>query len=383
MSTAHILVMADTPEAAAHLTEVLLPRAGYTATAIDALSPTRHADAVLVDVSHLRAAPLAGLEAQRNAGNQAPALLCAPRLTGEMAAEVFTLNIRDFVSKPVSDSELLDRLAKLIQRIRREQERTELEEHLEAAQRALQRRIDEMNALSRIGRALTVLDDTELILSRIVEAAMYLVRADECVLYLRDRASGELELRAHRGIAPEKVSPLWHPSADSLIVSMMQSAMAVGRHDEDGVKVTTGYFVPAAAGAPIVVGQRVIGALTTHWRTERDVSSADLAALTNLSDYAGMALDRVDAADDAERRVDEALATARLVRAHAQSFAGPIDGIASNVEALLDGEFGPLSDAQLGAVSRIRLGAARLSETARLIDEMFEEIESEAPASAS
>ena len=113
------------------------------------------------------------------------------------------------------------------------------------------------------------------------------------------------------------------------------------------------------------------------------MGSADLAALTNLGDYAGMALDRVDAAEDAERRVDEALATARLVRAHAQSFAGPIDGIASNVEALLDGEFGPLSDAQLGAVSRIRLGAARLSETARLIDEMFEEIESEAPASAS
>lgn len=380
--TVRVLVISDAPETSERLVRDVLPGGGYEPVPMLALSDPAPADLILLDVSQLRSEPFAGLKAQRAAGNVAPALLCAPRLTGDMAAEVFDLDIRDFVRKPVGDQELLARLAALSassrherERVDHEQRQVELEQRLENAQAALQRRIDEMDALSRVGWALARVEDRATLLERVVEAAVFLGRADESLVYLRD-VSGQLALRAHYGVDEGRIGALWHPSTDSLMAQVLETGQPVARSDaSEDSKVTTSYFVRQALAVPIFAGQEVTGVLTMHRRGERPIDGSDQAVMRSLADYTGMALDRIQSAEELKERVDQALTAARLVRAHVDTLAGPIDGVYSNAEALLDGEFGALNPEQDSAVRRIRLAAARLDEIAGLVHETLAEFD--------
>lgn len=378
--TAHILVIADSVEVAEHLAGDLLPGAGYAVTTADALSPLEECDIILVDVSQLRSSPLASLQTQRNFGNDAPAILVAPRLTSEMAGEVFELDIRDFIRKPASDEDLLEHLSKFVAQVDLEQGRDELERQLRATEGLLRRRIEEMNALSRIGRAITASDDMETILKRVTEAAMYLTRAEAVALYLLGKSGGALELRAHKGIEPEHVSGLWHPSGDSVMAAVMETGEPVMRSNSpESTKFTTGYYVQASLSVPVITAQKVIGVLAVIRHVGQPFDDTDRAALVNLGDFAGLAVGRVRERAMHDERLTEALSTARLVGGHAETLINPIEGISSNVEALLDGEFGPLEDPQRDAASRIRLGVIRLDEIVTLIQLALAQFEDELP----
>jgi len=105
MNDAHVLVLADSTGVTDYLVDVLLPQAGYTAIRADDFTPPPPCDVILVDISLLRStSPFAGLKTQRRMGCEAPAILCVPRLTEQMAAEVFPLGIRELVLKPVEDA---------------------------------------------------------------------------------------------------------------------------------------------------------------------------------------------------------------------------------------------------------------------------------------
>lgn len=376
----HLLAIAETAEAARELAARLQALTGCATSAADALSALQPCDAIVVDVTQLRLAPLAGLQAQRRQGNTAPAVLCAPRLTGEMAAEVFDLDVRQFIRKPVGDAELHAQLEPFLSGIRQERERAAREHALEGVQKALQRRVEELDALTRVGRAITGAEDQGATLERTVEAVTYLLRADASLLYLHGGEGRGLELKAFHGIPEERVGPLWHPSEDSIMAEVMETAAPILRQQPDvQSKVTTGLFVRAALAVPLIVGRGVSGVLLAQRRGERLFDGADLAALLSIASYTSIALERLREKAELEARVEEALAASRLVSAHAETLAGPVDGVESNVMALLDGEFGPLDEAQHGAAHRIRLAAERLQEISGLIQDVLADFEPSSP----
>lgn len=378
MSKGHILVVADTTEAADHLAKELLPQAGFTASIAEDFSPPAACDVLLVDVTNLRLNPFAGLRAQRHLGNNAPAILYAPRLTGDMSAEVFPLSIRDFIHKPADEAALLARLDDFMQKVKQEQDQAEVASRLAQTQAALTRRLDEMNALSRIGRAITSLSEVDTVLTRIVEAAIYLTHADEGLLYLPDE-SGALQLRAQWGLGPEQLEAIRQPSPDSDVAVVLASGQPLVREGgAEPSQVTASYAVHAALDVPIIAWRRVIGVLAVHTHNERGFEAADQAALTSLADYAAIALDKARQVDEAESQVEAALAAARLVKLHAETFFSPIDGIDSQVDTLLAGGFGPLTEAQHTAVARIKLAANRLTEIIGFIQEVLADFEGEA-----
>ena len=81
MPKATVLVVADKPDIGERWVKHVLPNAGYQAHLADRTTSPPSVDAVLVDVTSLLAAPLAGLRAQRRMNCQAPALLVAARMT--------------------------------------------------------------------------------------------------------------------------------------------------------------------------------------------------------------------------------------------------------------------------------------------------------------
>jgi two-component system NtrC family sensor kinase len=377
-----ILVIADTNDQAAYLVDRLLPGAGLNAVQVDAFSDAIPADAILVDVTQLRTAPLSGLQNQRERGNTAPALVCAPRLTGDMANQLFDLNIRAFLRKPLDDGQLVDRLWAFVQQAHHEGSRERVEAQLERAQAALTRRLEELNALSRIGRSITSLTDVDVILTRIVEAAVYLTRADEGAIFLADEATGRLMMRAQQGLEEEAVAIIRQPSSDSSAAVAFNTGEPVIQGGQgQQIKITTDYIVQAAMNMPILAeGATPSGVLAVHSHTQRGFEPADQVVLASLADFTMMALGKAYVLQELDSQIDAALGAARQVRLHAETLLSPADGILSQANTLLSGEHGRLNEAQHSAVSRIKLAADRLREVVGFIEAEFDEFPGEPSA---
>jgi two-component system NtrC family sensor kinase len=366
-SEASILVLSDTPEAEAYLSGELLPGAGYRVLTLGDLSQSVYCDAILVEITHLRANPLANLHTQRHLGNHAPALLIAPRLTSEMAAEVFPLNIRDFVQKPADTTALLDRLAALVSYAHREQEVAALRWDIAQMQASLTKRIDETGALSRIGRSLMTLSSKEAVLERVVEAAAFLTHADEAALHLIDETN-RLVLRAHHGLSARQVACLEQPQEGSDAFTVLRTGQPVVHSGESGrVFIAEEYPVSAAISVPLLRGRRVIGVQAVCHQHEAFFDAADQAILSSLADYTIIALDRIDLITAGQAQVNAALETGYRIGLHANTLLSPVDGIESQVATLLAGDHGPLNETQWAAVTRIQQAAERLKEIVAFI----------------
>lgn len=375
MGDLRVLVAADSVEEAQRLAGQVLPGAGYVASVADDFNEPPPCDLVLVEVTRLRVSPFALIKAQRRMGCFAPALLLAPRLTDEMAAEMFSLGIRDFIQTPVDDRALIDRLGTFASYILQEQAQAQLREELRQTQASLQRRLEEMNALSRIGRSITSITDTGVILSRIVEAAAYLTRADAGAIFLLDESTGQVLLRAEQGFGQDQASLIAQPSADSDVMAVVHTGQPVMRGGEGEHKIKTGFMVRALINAPVIVGQRVVGVLGVYRHGAGSFEVADQATVIGLADYVAIALDKVSSLDGISRQVDAALESSRTVMFHAQTLHDPIEGIESLAQTLLAGDHDPLTERQAAAVTRIRNATIRLREVMGYIRDILAEFE--------
>ena len=368
MATPHILVAADTADVSDQLIGSLLPKAGYKVTKADEFNAPPACDVILLDVSMLRSAsPFATLKAQRRLGCEAPAILFVPRVTEQMATELFPLGIRELVLKPVDDEARMSKLAEFVKRIQTERDQAAVQQNLSKTQADLARRLEEMSTLTRIGRAISSASDIDTMLSHIVEAAVFLTRADEGAVFLVDKSSGGLVLRAEQGMGTQRAAALQQPSKDSDAMAVLQSGKPVLKGGETEHKVKTGYLARALINVPIVVGQAVTGVLAVYSLGLHNFEASDEAVLISLADYAAIALDKGNALAQLKGEIDDAAKAARTVMSHAETLFDPVDGIESQVDTLLSGGFDPLTENQRGAVSRIKSATGRLKEVVGLI----------------
>lgn len=353
----HFLVVADTGEGANWLLHEVLPRAGVTAEPDDPLRATL-ADALIVDVTRLRADPLAGLKTQRVLGSDAPALLCAPRITEEMADDVFELGVRKFVRKPVDSDQFVELLAVFAAEVQQERSLSALREQLAEAERALARRLEEISAVARVGRSIASLTDADAIARRTIEAATFLTGADTLAFFLPQAAYGGLTPAIEQGHGAD-LAKLNQPPIRPIIERVQQSGQAGKWHDpaQDPNASPAGVALPAGGGVFVAACSAGAG-----------LGEADEVILGMLADFTAVALAQVWAREDARQQVDAALQSAREVALHAGTLLDPIEGIEGQAEALLQGGVGPLAEAQLNTVQRIRHAAGRLKEIAGYIE---------------
>lgn len=161
--------------------------------------------------------------------------------------------------------------------------------------RLLERRLQEMRTLFDIGKAVAAATDLDTLLTRIVEAAVFLLRAEESSLLLLDPATNELYLRAQKGLGEKQARRLKIRVEDTLIGGVVRTGKPVilGRSQvADGMlKVVTGYLVHALLYVPLKVGGQVIGVLgVDNQTTPRDFTRHDERLLSALADYAAIAI---------------------------------------------------------------------------------------------
>ncbi len=164
------------------------------------------------------------------------------------------------------------------------------------ANQLLERRVQEVMALHQIGKAVASLTDLDVILTRIVEAAVYLLRAEEGSIMLVDPETNALYLRAEKGLGEKQARGFNVKIQDSLIGSVVRTGQSVklarGASNDSRLKVVTGYLVNALLYVPLTLRGRVIGVLGVSNQTAHHAfTEHDQRLMESLADYAALAIE--------------------------------------------------------------------------------------------
>lgn len=289
-----ILIIDDSEQIAGLLANYVLPELGYQPivahTGRQGLQRLRASlpDLILLD---LQLPDISGLDLLRliaQEGYDVPVILMTAHGSENIAVEAFRLGARNYLIKPFSDTEARAVIDQALRerRLRRDKERLTA---------TLQQKVAELTVLSRIGKSVTGLMDQEQLLQRIVEAAVFITKAEEGFLLLHDAQQSELYLRAAKNLGEQRAQSLRIPVDDTLAGQVVRTGKPV-RLDQVragmALKVKTGFLVRAILQVPLTVGDQVIGVLAVDNRTtDRTFSEDDQYLLATLADYAAIAIE--------------------------------------------------------------------------------------------
>jgi two-component system NtrC family sensor kinase len=293
-----ILVVDDSQRIRSALRQAILEPEGYRVlTAPDgqaglALALREHPDVVLLDVNMPRMDGLEVLEKLHEAHYEWPVILMTLHGSEEVAVQAFRLGVYDYLRKPFKVQDVLGCVRRALRESRLKRERDELLKRLEASNRLLKRRISDLMALSAIGQAVTSLMDLEDVLERIVEASVYLCRADEGVLYLVDDESRELRRTALQGLDTNALQEGRMRILDRLAAHILADGKPALLTGEVLRARAPSSLVHSLLGVPLRSRGRSIGVLcVANRRRERDFTREDRDRLRAIANYAAVAVE--------------------------------------------------------------------------------------------
>jgi len=296
MARERVLIIDDNADIRSFLQDMILGPRGYVVTtATDGqsgleLALAQQPDLILLDVNMPRMTGLEVLEALVEHDFSAPVILMTFYGSENIAVQAFRLGVRDYVRKPFEVEEVLAAIDRALTESRLRRERERLMRQLAATNQQLQRRVTELGALHAIGQSVAAVLDLEKLLNRVVEAAVYLTRADDGGLFLVDEKSGELYLTAAQGFGKAQAQGMRLHVDDSLIGQVVKSGTPLRASTATGeidLKVKTDYLVRSLLYVPLKVKDRVIGALGVANRVRNQTfTQDDQFRLSALADYA-------------------------------------------------------------------------------------------------
>ncbi len=239
---------------------------------------THSPDLILMDYEMPRMNGLEVLKGLRARQVDIPVILMTSHGSEAIAVEVFRQGVRDYLMKPFAADEMFDAVERALIEVRLRQEKEALTRRLAAANQQLRGRVRELDTLYQIGKSITSLLSRDQLLDRILDAAFYVIGAEEVSLMLLDEETGRLRLERQRQRVPGDLHQVGRRSIEELASDAA----------EKGQATATG----AMLFSPLKVGERVVGALGVSNRvTARALSGDDKRLLMALADYAAIALE--------------------------------------------------------------------------------------------
>ena len=157
---------------------------------------------------------------------------------------------------------------------------------------SLRRRLDVLETLQQIGQTVTSSLDLDVVLTKVVEAAVGLTNAEEGSLLILDENSGELYMRAARNFQDDFVRTFRLPISDTLAGQVVRSGRSVILDDDTPQKIKTSYLVRSLIYVPLKIQDRVIGVLGVDNRTSsQSFNEQHLTLVSALADYAAIAIE--------------------------------------------------------------------------------------------
>ncbi|KAA3659548.1 MAG: response regulator [Chloroflexi bacterium] len=302
-----VLVIDDSQEIRDFLSEYILQPKGFEVlTASNGLmglemAIAKEPDLMIVDQQMPRLTGLEVLEKLKERGIEIPAILATAHGSEETAVVAFRLGIRDYVIKPFDADEISESVDRALRESRLQRERDQLVQQLMESNSQLQRRAQELNVLYGVGKSVASSLDLEEVLHRVVEAAVYVVGAEEGSLMLLDEEQGELYTRASKNM-DSKAQSMRKRVNDSLAGKVLQTkrAIAIG-NDSKWQRTHTALLVKSLIYVPLILQNKPIGVLgVTNRIKETSFDSNDTRALSALAGYATIAINNANLFQDIE-----------------------------------------------------------------------------------
>jgi len=218
--------------------------------------------------------------------------------------------IFDVLTPPIKTNEVLQAVQRALNHHRALHEWASLK--AQENTRALQQRVDELEALSGAGRSMTASLDLEDILALAIEAAVELTGAEEGSLMLVDEETGELHMRAAKNIGEAVVHTFRMHVGDSLADEVIHSGEPVRYSGREPQKIQSSLFVQSLIYVPLRGPRGVIGVLGVDNRINKEPFGENhLALMTRIAAYTAIALEnaRLFANTEIERRKLNAILT--------------------------------------------------------------------------
>jgi two-component system phosphate regulon sensor histidine kinase PhoR len=211
----------------------------------------------------------------------------------EVLKTALRLGLSDYLCLPLKADDVLKSVQNGLLKARLRKEWVLLE-----AQRAttgLQKRLDELETLTRLGRSITGTLDLDSVLLLLVDAAVELTGAEEGSLLLLDKSTGELYMRAARNFQEDFVRKFRLPIQDTLAGAVLRTGQPVTLDEKTPQKIKTAYLVHSLAYVPLKSKDQVIGVLGVDNRMDRrPLRERDIKLLAALAEFAVIAIDNAD-----------------------------------------------------------------------------------------
>lgn len=303
-----VLVIDDSQEIRDFLSEYILQPKGFEVLSASnglmglEMAIAKEPDLMIVDQQMPRLTGLEVLEKLKERGVEIPAILATAHGSEETAVAAFRLGIRDYVIKPFDADEISESVDRALRESRLKRERDQLVQQLMESNSQLQRRAQELNVLYGVGKSVASSLDLEEVLHRVVEAAVYVVGAEEGSLMLLDEEQGELYTRASKNL-DSKAQTMRKRVNDSLAGKVLQTkrAIAIG-NDSQWKRTHTALLVKSLIYVPLILQNKPIGVLgVTNRLKETSFDSNDTRALSALGGYATIAINNANIYSEIER----------------------------------------------------------------------------------
>jgi len=292
MAEETVLIVDDSIELT-HLLENILPYGGFQAVSATTgeeglrLVLDLVPDLILVDLELPDITGLRFLEALNQQQVAIPTIMMTGYGSEGVAARALRLGASGYLIKPFTTEEVLGSVEKALTVSRLRREKAQLASVLDLYSRHLR-------TISAIGRAMADGLDQEQFFQRIVEAALFVTRAERCLLSLADRDPGRFTVVAARGkvILPGQIF-LRQAGDTRLQTALAEGASARLHTSSEPIALQTGEAVRAVLQVPVKAKERVIGLLSAD-RQSSDVpfGKHDEQMLAILADYAAIAVEQ-------------------------------------------------------------------------------------------
>ncbi len=242
-------------------------------------------------------------------------------LLGEGAAALASGQLRRRITIRTGDEiELLaqefNAMAESLQQSQAQLEAFALEKSQQAE--AAQARVREMTRLVESGRAITSLD-LENVLDTLASEAARTVKADQCLIYIRDERTGDLVVRGVWGMGETEYAaePLkWGESAAGRVASEGHELFLTGLPDRRFVpKTPTDRLLSSLLALPLKVDERVVGVLQVATRSGKPNLSPEVKRLIEpFARQASIAYKNAQLYEEERRRAREMKIVAEITR---------------------------------------------------------------------